>query len=73
MANTQTGSNIVPHPLTFADGYADAMQGNPKQSQDEEYVSGYDSLDEEVNSGFADLEAMFETPGAKNVNTQTTP
>lgn len=46
---------------TFADGYADAMQGIPPQSTQAEYTTGYNSLDEEVDSGFADLEPMLHT------------
>lgn len=48
--------------LTFADGYADAMQGNDPQTTSQEYIRGYDSVDAEVTSGFADLEPLLEGP-----------
>lgn len=46
---------------TFADGYADAMQGLPPQSLADAYMLGYNNLEEEVDSGFADLEVMLTT------------
>ena len=58
---------------TFADGYADAMQGNEPQSKEDEYVSGYNSLQNEVDSGFADLNTIFEITGAKNESTYKYP
>jgi hypothetical protein len=53
---------IYPKPTfapTFADGYADAMQGLEPQYKDFEYTTGFNSLEGEVTSGFADIHEQF--------------